>query len=255
MPRVHVAISGIEKIVPTLEDVATLLRLLPRSATGQSISNYVDILTGVKGEGEFHGAEHMYFILVDSGRTGVLASDVKEALRCIRCGACMNHCPVYQNVGGHSYGWVYPGPIGSILTPMYVGLENATDLPSASTMCNQCGVVCPVKIPLPDLQRKLREKSFERRLSSWSERAGLRVWAWLAKRPALYGPASRLGVRMLRALADRNGLIHKLPLGQGWTAERDLPAPAGKTFRELYRSHDRATARNAPAAPVARIPR
>ena len=166
LPHVHVAISGIEKIVPTLEDVATLMRLLPRSATGQSISNYVDILTGTKGEGEFHGAEHMYFILVDSGRTGVLASDVKEALRCIRCGACMNHCPVYQNVGGHSYGWVYPGPIGSILTPMYVGLENAKDLPSASTFCNQCGVVCPVKIPLPDLQRKLREQCVRARAAA-----------------------------------------------------------------------------------------
>ena len=123
LPKVHVAISGIEKIVPTLEDVATLMRLLPRSATGQSISNYVDVLTGPKGEGEFHGAEHMYFIVVDCGRTDVLGSDVRDALRCIRCGACMNHCPVYQNVGGHSYGWVYPGPIGSILTPMYVGLD------------------------------------------------------------------------------------------------------------------------------------
>jgi L-lactate dehydrogenase complex protein LldF len=141
LPKVHVAISGIEKIVPTLEDVATLMRLLPRSATGQSISNYVDILTGTKGNGEFHGAEHMYFILVDAGRTAVLASDVREALRCIRCGACMNHCPVYQNIGGHSYGWVYPGPIGSILTPMYVGLENAMELPQESTLCNQCGVV------------------------------------------------------------------------------------------------------------------
>ena len=252
LPRVHVAISGIEKIVPTLEDVATLMRLLPRSATGQSISNYVDILTGVKGEGEFHGAEHMYFIVVDSGRTGVLASEVKEALRCIRCGACMNHCPVYQNVGGHSYGWVYPGPIGSILTPMYVGLENAKDLPSASTMCNQCGVVCPVKIPLPDLQRKLREKAFERGLPSWSERAGLRAWAWFAKRPSLYGPASRFGVRMLRLLADRRGLIHKLPFGSGWTAERDMPAPAGRTFRELYRARERGAAPMTTATQAAR---
>jgi L-lactate dehydrogenase complex protein LldF len=235
LPRVHVAISGIEKVVPTLEDVATLLRLLPRSATGQSISNYVDVLTGVKGAGEFHGAEHMYFILVDSGRTAVLASDVKEALRCIRCGACMNHCPVYQNVGGHAYGWVYPGPIGSILTPMYVGLEKALDLPQASTFCNQCGVVCPVKIPLPDLQRKLREKEFERRLRPWRERAGLRAWAWLARRPRLYGRASALGVRLLRRLAGRDGMIARLPLGSGWTAERDMPAPAGRTFRELYR--------------------
>jgi L-lactate dehydrogenase complex protein LldF len=234
LPRVHVAISGIEKVVPTLEDVATLMRLLPRSATGQSISNYVDILTGKRGEGEFHGAEHMYFILVDSGRTDVLASDVKEALRCIRCGACMNHCPVYQNIGGHSYGWVYPGPIGSILTPMYVGLENALELPQASTFCNQCGVVCPVKIPLPDLQRKLREREFAQHLRPWSERAGLRLWAWVARHPGLYGLASKLGVRFLRRLAGADGMIHKLPLGSGWTSERDMPAPSGRTFRELY---------------------
>jgi L-lactate dehydrogenase complex protein LldF len=237
LPKVHVAISGIEKIVPTLEDVATLMRLLPRSATGQSISNYVDILTGVKGAGQPHGAEHMYFIVVDSGRSAVLASEVSEALRCIRCGACMNHCPVYQNVGGHSYGWVYPGPIGTILTPMYVGLENALDLPHASTMCNQCGVVCPVKIPLPDLQRKLREKEFERELRPWYERAGLRAWSWLARHPGVYGVATRIGVRALRLLADRNGMIRKLPLGSGWTDERDMPAPAGRTFRELYSAH------------------
>jgi L-lactate dehydrogenase complex protein LldF len=143
LPKVHVAISGIEKIVPTLEDVATLMRLLPRSATGQSISNYVDVLTGTKGNGEFHGAEHMYFIVVDSGRSAVLGSDVSEALRCIRCGACMNHCPVYQNIGGHSYGWVYPGPIGQILTPMYVGLENALELPA------RVNVVQPVRRCLP----------------------------------------------------------------------------------------------------------
>lgn len=237
LPKVHIAISGIEKVVPTLEDVATLMRLLPRSATGQSISNYVDILTGPKRAGDAHGPDHMYFILVDSGRTAVLGSDVREALRCIRCGACMNHCPVYQNIGGHSYGWVYPGPIGSILTPMYVGLENAIDLPQASTFCNQCGVVCPVKIPLPDLQRKLREQEFAGGLRPWYERAALRAWAWLAKRPGLYAFATKIGVRVLHTLARNDGMISRLPFGlaSGWTTERDLPAPAGKTFRELYR--------------------
>jgi L-lactate dehydrogenase complex protein LldF len=234
-----VAISGIEKIVPTLEDVATLMRLLARSSTGQSISNYLDILTGPKGEGEFHGAEHMYFIVVDSGRTAVLASDVREALRCIRCGACMNHCPVYQNVGGHSYGWVYPGPIGSILTPMYVGLEQAQDLPAASTLCNQCGVVCPVKIPLPDLQRKLREQAFERGLRPWYERAGLKIWAWAACHPSVYALGTKIGVRVMKAWGGRTGLIHSLPLASGWTEGRDLPAPAGRTFRELYRARKR----------------
>ena len=239
LPKVHVAISGIEKVVPTLEDIATLMRLLPRSATGQSISNYVDVLTGVKGEGEFHGVDHMYFIIVDSGRTSVLASDVSEALRCIRCGACMNHCPVYQNVGGHSYGWVYPGPIGAILTPMYIGLENARDLPSASTMCNQCGVVCPVRIPLPDLQRKLREKTFETGLRSWQERAGLKLWSWFARRPMLYGVASRVGVRALRLLGGSRRSIRHLPFGNGWTEGRDMPAPQGRTFRELYAQRQR----------------
>jgi L-lactate dehydrogenase complex protein LldF len=239
LPKVHVAISGIEKIVPTLEDVCTLLRLLTRSSTGQSVSNYVDVLTGVKGDGEFHGAEHMYFIIVDSGRTAVLASEVKDALRCIRCGACMNHCPVYHNIGGHAYGWVYPGPIGSILTPMYVGLDNAQDLPAASTMCNQCGVVCPVMIPLPDLQRKLREQAFERGLRPWYERAAFRAWAWVATRPALYAFASKIGVRVLKSMGGSERLIHKLPIGSGWTDGRDMPAPAGRTFRELYKERKR----------------
>ena len=243
LPKIHVAISGIEKIVPTLEDVATLMRILPRSATGQSISNYVDVLTGPKGAGEFHGVDHMYFIIVDAGRSEILGSDVREALRCIRCGACMNHCPVYQNVGGHSYGWVYPGPIGSILTPMYIGLENALDLPQASTMCNQCGVVCPVKIPLPDLQRKLREKEFERELRPWRERAALRAWSWIAQRPALYGMLSGLGVRLLRLLGGSDGMIHSLPFAGGWTDERDMPAPGGQTFRALYRRRAAAASR------------
>ena len=254
LPKVHVAISGIEKVVPTLEDVATLMRLLPRSATGQSISNYVDILTGVKKPGEFHGVEHMYFIVVDSGRSAVLGSDVRQALRCIRCGACMNHCPVYQNIGGHAYGWVYPGPIGIVLTPMYVGLDNALDLPYASTMCDQCGVVCPVKIPLPDLQRKLREKEFERGLRPWHERLGLKAWGWLARRPALYGVATRVGVRVLRTLCDRNGMIRRLPFGGGWTDERDMPAPAGRTFREQYRARKAASHANPPGATEQREP-
>jgi L-lactate dehydrogenase complex protein LldF len=146
----------------------------------------------------------------------------------------MNHCPVYQNIGGHSYGWVYPGPIGSILTPSYIGLENALDLPQASTLCNQCGVVCPVKIPLPDLLRKLREQQFARRLRPWSERAGLRLWSWLAGRPRLFGALTRIGVRMLHWMGGRDSLIHRLPLGSGWTDGRDMPAPAGRTFRELY---------------------
>ncbi|HSO06233.1 MAG TPA: LutB/LldF family L-lactate oxidation iron-sulfur protein [Pelomicrobium sp.] len=239
LPRVHVAITGIEKVVPTLEDLATLLRLLPRSATGQSITNYVSITTGVRGDGDLDGPEHFHIVLVDGGRSRLLGTELQPMLRCIRCGACMNHCPVYQSVGGHAYGWVYPGPMGSVLTPAYVGLENALDLPHAATLCNQCGVVCPVKIPLPDLMRKLREKQVERGLRPWPERLGLRAWAWLATQPALYALATRIGARVLKWMGRGDGLVHRLPLASGWTGGRDMPAPAGKTFRELYAERGR----------------
>jgi L-lactate dehydrogenase complex protein LldF len=239
LPRVHVAITGIEKVVPTLEDVATLLRLLPRHGTGQSVTNYISVTTGIRGDGDTDGPEHFHIILVDAGRTGLLGTDLQPMLRCIRCGACMNHCPVYQSIGGHAYGWVYPGPMGSVLTPSFAGLENAPDLPNAATLCNQCGVVCPVKIPLPELLRKLRERQFERRLKPWGERAGLALWGLLARRPALYAFCSKLAARLLALLGGGERLIHRLPLGSGWTVGRDMPAPEGRTFRELYAARKR----------------
>jgi len=236
LPRVHVAITGIEKVVPSLEDVATLMRLLPPHGTGQTISNYVSVTTGVKGGSDRDGPVNFHVILLDGGRSGLLGGDLQPMLRCIRCGACMNHCPVYQSVGGHAYGWVYPGPMGSVLTPTYVGLENAPDLPNAATFCNQCGVVCPVKIPLPDLMRKLREQQFQRGLKPWPERLGLALWGWAAKRPAIYAMMTSIGARFLAWMGGADKLIHHLPFGGGWTAGRDLPAPQGRTFRELYRS-------------------
>ncbi len=234
LPRIHVAVTGIEKVVPTLEDLSVLLRLLPRSATGQTITNYVSVNTGVRGGADTDGPEQFHIVLVDNGRSRLLAGELRDMLRCIRCGACMNHCPVYQAVGGHTYGWVYPGPMGSILTPSYVGLENAVDLPNAATLCNQCGVVCPVKIPLPDLMRKLRERQMETGLKPWSERAALRLWGWLARHPRLYALGTAAGARFLKLLGGREGLIHRLPLASGWTGGRDFPAPPGKTFRQLY---------------------
>jgi L-lactate dehydrogenase complex protein LldF len=240
LPKVHVVITGIEKIVPTLVDFATLMRLLPRSATGQTISNYVSLLTGTKQPGDHDGPDKTVFILVDNGRAALLGSAYQDMLRCIRCGACMNHCPVYFSLGGHAYGWVYPGPMGSVLTPLFTGLENALDLPHASTGCNQCGSVCPVRIPLPKLMHRLREEQVERRLQPWSERLGLKIWAWLAGKPRLYRWVLRRASRYLKWLADDSGRIRILGLAPGWTAGRDLVAPAGKTFHELYAARKRA---------------
>src|SRR5687767_8186778 len=211
LPRVHVAITGIEKVVPTLEDVATLMRLLPPHGTGQTISNYISVTTGVKGEADRDGPGHFHVILLDGGRSGLIGGDLQPMLRCIRCGACMNHCPVYQSVGGHAYGWVYPGPMGSVLTPSYVGLENALDLPNAATFCNQCGVVCPVKIPLPDLMRKLRERQFERRLRPWTERMALAAWAWTAARPRMYAMMTTLAARLLAWMGGADKRLARVP--------------------------------------------
>ena len=233
-PKIHVAITGIEKVLPTLDDLATIMRLLPRSATGQSISNYVTVLTGPKAKDDSDGPEQSHVILVDSGRSAMLGTAMQEALRCIRCGACMNHCPVYQNIGGHSYGWVYPGPIGAVLTPNFVGLKNALDLPQAATLCNACGVVCPVKIPLPDLMRHLREKQIEQNLRPFGERLSIKLWRYVALRPGLYAFATKLATRFGKLLGGSDGVIHRLPRLDGWTKGRDMPAPTGKTFRELY---------------------
>jgi L-lactate dehydrogenase complex protein LldF len=151
----------------------------------------------------------------------------------------MNHCPVYQKIGGHAYGWVYPGPMGSVLTPAYVGLENALDLPNASTFCGECAVVCPVKIPLPDLMRTLREEQTEKGLRPWQERLALKIWAWAALSPSIYSIFTRIAARILKWLGGEEKLLHYLPGGRGWTDGRDMPAPEGRTFRELYQERMR----------------
>jgi len=170
-------------------------------------------------------------------------------LRCIRCGACMNHCPVYFAVGGHAYGWVYPGPMGSVLTPSYIGLENALDLPQAATMCGECHVVCPVGIPLPDLLRKLRERQFDRHLRPKSERMAMAIWGFVAVRPHLYAFLTGVANRVLRSLGRKKGRIAHLAMAKGWTDFRDLPTPASKTFRALYADRVASTASSTSAGP------
>lgn len=239
LPRMHIVTAGIDKLVPTLEDAAVLLRLLARSATGQPFTTYNSLFTGPRRAGDGDGPEAMHVVLIDNGRTEMLAGEFRDMLRCIRCGACLNHCPVYSSVGGHAYGWVYPGPMGSVLTPLIVGLKEAGDLPNASTLCGRCEEVCPVAIPLPKLLRQLRSTQFEQRLTAPRARWSLKAWAFLAKRPRLYHPVMGAIFGVLGLLGRRRGAFRRLPFASSWTAARDLPAPAGRTFISQWRAQQK----------------
>jgi len=236
LPRVQVVMAGIEKVLPTLEDGACMLRLLARSATGQHFSNYTSFMSGPKRDGERDGPEEFHVVLVDNQRSQMLDSGLHEMLRCIRCGACMNHCPVYGSVGGHSYGWVYPGPMGSVLTPAMVGLEETSDLPHACTLNGRCAEVCPMSIPLPSLLRKHRQETFERHIVGKVSRHALFLWARIARRPAIYRRIMSMATTTLFLMSGsgRRGVFTKLPFAGAWTASRDLPVPAKKTFMSQY---------------------
>lgn len=233
--KAHVVIASLEKIVPTLEDASTILRLLARSATGQEMSVYTSFSTGPKREEDMDGPEEFHVVLLDNGRSAMLGTEFQDMLRCIRCAACMNHCPVYEAVGGHAYGWVYPGPMGSVLTPSLIGVEEAGHLPNASTFCGRCESVCPMRIPLPKMMRHYRQREFEKGLSPQKARVGLSVWSYFATRPKLYRFVTRLASGVLGRLGKVNGRFTSLPLAGGWTSVRDMPAPEGKTFHDLYR--------------------
>jgi L-lactate dehydrogenase complex protein LldF len=234
LPRVHIVIASLEKVVPTFEDAATLLRLLTRSATGQEFSSYTTVSTGPRRAGDLDGPEAYHVVLIDNGRGQMLGGEFHDMLRCIRCGACMNHCPVFAAVGGHAYGWVYPGPMGAVLTPSLIGIEEAAALPNASTLCGRCESVCPVKIPLPKMLRHWREREFAKKLSPEVWRAGLSLWAWVAGRPALYHALSEIASRALGWAGGRRGRFRSLPLAGGWTGARDMPAPEGRSFHSLW---------------------
>ncbi len=241
-PRVHVVLAGMEKVLPAIEDLALFLRLLPRSATGQRITSYNTFVGGPRGQSDEDGPEEFHLILVDNGRLNLLKDEtLREALRCIRCGACLNHCPVYQRVGGHAYGWVYSGPIGAIVTPPMTDMKVARDLPYASTLCGACRDVCPVKIDIPKLLLHLRHKVAEggpgESSSTWMERLFVRRWhTAMRSRKALEGKA-RLG-RIVQRMITRRGRfagIVPVPMVGGWTASRDFPAPAPKSFAKMWR--------------------
>src|SRR5437764_578025 len=239
LPRIHIVVTSLEKIVPTLEDAATLLRLLARSATGQEFSSYTTISTGPRRAGDLDGPEQYHVVLVDNGRSAMFGGEFQDMLRCLRCAACLNHCPVYAAVVGHAYGWVYPGPMGAVLTPALVGVGEAGHLPNASTFCGRCESVCPVKIPLPKMMRHWRERQFAERLAPPVYRSGLRLWAALAQRPRFYHAFTEIAGRVLGWAGKSRGRYRALPSAAGWTQVRDMPAPEGRSFHSLWAERQR----------------
>ncbi|MGH9161770.1 MAG: LutB/LldF family L-lactate oxidation iron-sulfur protein [Vicinamibacteraceae bacterium] len=242
VPRIHVAFMGIERIVPEMRDLGIMLQLLARSSTGQKLTAYTNLLTGPRRKGlateasaEEDGPDELHVVLVDNGRTRVLGSELAEILYCIRCGACLNACPVYRQIGGHAYGSVYPGPVGAVFTPAIHGLAGWSDLPQASSLCGACREVCPVRIDIPRMLLALRARSAAQGDGPWWARAGLRAFRFAAVRPTLFRLAGRWTARAM-SLAARDGRISKLPGPlAGWTRFRELPAMAPRTFQDQWR--------------------
>ena len=234
LTKAHIVLASLEKLVPTLEDLSTMLRLLARSATGQEFSTYTTLSTGPRRPDDTDGPGEYHVVFLDNGRSAMLGTEFQDMLRCIRCGACMNHCPVYATVGGHAYGWVYPGPMGAVLTPTLVGIDEAGHLPNASTFCGRCESICPMKIPLPKLMRHWREREFAAKLSPAPYRYGLKAWAFFAARPRLYHLGAGIASRLLGWIGAPRGRFRSLPLAGGWTQGRDLPAPEGRSFMSLW---------------------
>jgi len=239
LPKVHIVLASIEKIVPTPEDAFTILRVLARSATTQEFTSYVTFVAGPKRAREQDGPAAFHVVLLDGGRADLLATPFRDILRCIRCGACQSLCPVYGAVGGHAYGWVYGGPVGAVLTPALLGIEEAHHLPEASTFCGRCDAVCPVAIPLTTLMRRWREAAFARRILPAKQRVLLALWGWLAGRPRLYHTVTACLAGLGAWLGRRRGRFRQLPFAAAWTGARDLPAPEGRTFITRWRRQGR----------------
>lgn len=239
-PRVLVSLVGIEKVIPRLADLAVMLKLLARSATGQPMTVYTSIFGGTRLEGEKDGPEEFHLVLMDNGRSEILGGEYRETLRCIRCGACLNACPVYRKIGGHAYGHVYSGPIGALITPLFQGLGNYKDLPQASSLCGACYEACPVKINIPRHLINMRRDIVGRDLNTWGERLVYRVWAKCLKSPFLYNLIGWFQKHNLRKRAKGTGWVKKMPsVAAGWTQIRDMPAPAGKTFHQMWKKREK----------------
>ncbi len=239
MPRVHVVLMGIEKLILTLADLDQCLKVLARSSTGQKLTVYTTMVRGPRGAGDPDGPEELHVVLLDNGRSRILAGETAEILACIRCGACLNACPVYRTIGGHAYGDTYQGPVGAILTPGLRGLQDWRALPDASSLCGACREVCPVRIDIPRMLLVLRGAAMKENRQPRSLARAMRVYAWAATRPRAYRAMARIGGWWLRRLA-REGWIRRAPgLAAGWTRSRDLRAPAAQNFQERWRERQR----------------
>jgi L-lactate dehydrogenase complex protein LldF len=234
LPNVLIICTTIDRLLPRAEDATAMLRLLVRSTLGQPNTSYTSFYSGPRRVQDSDGPLETHIVLLDNRRTEILDSDYSEMLQCIRCGACLNHCPIYAAAGGHAYGWVYPGPMGSILTPLLTSLEQSSALPNACTACGRCAEVCPADIPLPDLLRDLRHEETQQKLSPARWRIGMRLHAWLARHPGIYHTLTGLGIFVLHLLGRGKGSFSKLPMASGWTSQRDFPAPQGRTFMQQF---------------------
>ena len=241
LPRVHVAVMGVEKVVPSLTDLMVFLAILAKSATGQKLSVYTTLVRGPRRAGELEGPEEFHLVLLDNGRIAQLGGPLREALSCLRCGACLNVCPVYRQIGGHAYGYTYPGPIGILLTAMLEGSRAVKDLAHASSLCGACADACPVRIDIPRMLIDLRREVDEKKIAPWGERVVFKLLAALLGHPGLYRLAVTAG-RVLQRPFAREGTISRLPFFVNeWTHTRDLPAIATRTFQERWASEkDRA---------------
>ncbi len=237
MPRVHVALMGIEKVIARDEDLAPMLELLPRSATGQTLTSYVSLVRGPRAAGELDGPDEVHLVIVDNGRSRVLADPgLREALYCLRCGACLNACPVYRRVGGHAYGHAYSGPIGAVLAPAMLGVEAAPDVPFASTLCGACRDVCPVRIDIPALLLRLRARVVRELRPSAGERRLVGAWGRVAASSRLYALTARLARAGAAVLARVPRLVAIAPPLAAWSRARMLPRPASRSFHDRWRA-------------------
>jgi L-lactate dehydrogenase complex protein LldF len=235
LPRVHVAVMGVEKVIPSMTDLAVFLSILAKSATGQKLSVYTTLVQGPRRPAELEGPDEFHLVLLDNGRIAQIAGTLRESLYCLRCGACLNVCPVYRQIGGHAYGYTYPGPIGILLTAMLNGPRSVKDLSHASSLCGACADACPVRIDIPRMLIELRREVDEGKIAPWTERVVFKTLARLLRSPALYRLSARIG-RTLQRPFVRDGRIRTLPYFFGnWTRTRDLPPVAARTFQERWR--------------------